>query len=165
MNDNTSFHNLVNTNPVLAERMATVTAEVIRSTKELFGVTLELDEVASLTAVRASVLGDMPLDDFLQELATHPKVKARTDSLTKAQPKPKPKGEAAPLNSYREALAEFTAARAGNAKPPAESKVDPANLSDVEKLRHLQSLPPGDKRKIDLARRWGLVPAAKSGGY
>lgn len=167
MSDNKSFFALVNASPALADRMASVTAQVINAGRDLFGVQLDLEDVASLTSARAAVLGAHDLEDYMGELQALEKVKQRLPQVAKPDAgAPAPTSESVnPDGSagYRDRLR-----RINEARKPAETQPaghDYAALSDVEKLRHLQTLPPGDHRKISLARAWGLIPAAEKNGY
>jgi hypothetical protein len=153
MND--SFFNMVNANPTLTDRWIKVCAEVIQTARDLHGVQLDHTDVAMLLSARASTLGAHDLDDFRNELAALDKVKARNPA--KAKPAVKAPDEAPPLDDARVAARKFAEARANGFKPPEDAPVSPDQLSPVQQLRYLQSLPPGDSRKIVLGRRWGLI--------
>lgn len=162
MTDNTSFFNLVNASPVLADRMAAVTAQVLQSARELYGVQLDIADVGALASARAAVLGAHELDDFRAELESLKKVQDRMGKAPSPGRKPlgpdRSKDEAKPtLGGTREAMARMNSARAGGeqAAAAAAAAFDPAKASDVEKIRHLMSLN-DPSLKLTLARRWGI---------
>ncbi|MES2666097.1 MAG: hypothetical protein V4712_08355 [Pseudomonadota bacterium] len=167
MSDNSSFFALVNASPALADRFANITVQVITAGRELFGVQLDHEDVASMVSARASALGAHPLEDYMGELKALDKVKQRLPQVAKpdaAAPavtseSVNPDGSA----GYRDRLRRINEVRKPTETQPTGH--DYAHLSDVEKLRHLQTLPPGDHRKISLARAWGLIPAAAKNGY
>jgi hypothetical protein len=156
--DNTSFFNLVNASPILADRMATVSAQVLQSARELYGVQLDHEDVASLGSVRAAVLGAHELDDFRAELESLQKVKDRMGTAPSPGRKPlgPNKSETATLGGVREAQARMNAARNGGEQAAANPAFDPAKASDVEKIRHLMTIT-DSSLKLTLARRWNLA--------
>jgi hypothetical protein len=168
MSDNNRFFEMVQASPTLTERMVATTEHVVQAARELFGVNLTLDDVANLPTIRASILGNMPLnDDYLVELEVLPAVQARLPKIsTKAEkPKSAPNASDKPLDENawkRKAMASMNAARGGKNE---KKEVDHSAMSDVDKLRYLQTLPPGDWRKMHFARLWNLVPQAQKNGH
>jgi hypothetical protein len=153
---NASFFEMVNANPTLSDRWVKVCAEVIKSGRDLFGVQLDHDDVATLTAARAATLGAHDLYDYVSELSTLEKVKARnpvkakdtTQITTEAQQ---------PLPDSRTAARNFAQARANGFRAPEGAPVALDSMTDMQKLQYLTTLPPGDGRKITLGRKWGLI--------
>ncbi|SEM91545.1 hypothetical protein SAMN04488103_102432 [Gemmobacter aquatilis] len=166
MSDNTNFFNMVNASPTLTERWVKVAETVVTSARDLFGVHLDHEDVASLTSARASVLGAHDLDDFMAELSALEKVKARQApqrreapkaSATVAQHHGTAGDDAYARAEERAATRRFHEARKAGFQPPADApRFDPAKASDVEKIRHLMTIS-DPSRKIALARAWGLA--------
>lgn len=170
MSDNTNFFNMVNASPTLTERWVKVAETVVTSARELFGVHLDHEDVASLTSARASVLGAHDLDDYMAELQALEKVKARQAPAKAATKREAPKAsdpvaqhhgtagdDAFARAEERAATRRFHEARKAGFQPPADApRFDPAKASDVEKIRHLMTIS-DPSRKIALARAWGLA--------
>lgn len=170
MTDNTSFFNMVNASTTLSERWVKVAGEVVTAAREMFGVQLDHEDVASLTAVRTCVLGAHDLDDYMTELSALKKVKDRVPTTAKTKVESAQKTEAGvsqrrygtgdaahALAEERDAMRRFAEARAAGLPPPEDAaKHDPANMSDVEKIRFLMAVP-DRARRMALARDWNLT--------
>jgi hypothetical protein len=153
---NASFFEMVNASPVLSEKWVKVASEVVTAARELFGVHLDHEDVASITAARAATLGSHDLDDYMDELSGLHTVKTRHPS--KAKPEAKQSTEAQrPLADERTAARNFAEARKNGFKPPADAPQSLDAMSDVQKLQFIMTLPAGDGRKITLGRKWGLI--------
>jgi hypothetical protein len=167
MNNNNRFFELVQASPTLTERMVATTESVVQAARELFGVNLTLDDVVNLPTIRAAILGNMAIsDDYLAELEALPAVKARLPQHKPKAEKPAPNAPDKPLDDSawkRKAMASINAARGG--KEGKQAAVDHSAMSDVDKLRYLQTLPPGDWRKMHFARLWGLVQQERKNGH
>lgn len=153
---NTSFFEMVSASPTLTEKWVKVAGEVVTTAREKFGVHLDHEDVASITAARAATLGRHDLDDYMDELSALEKVKARNPA--RAVPaREATREEQKPLPDARTAARKFSEARANGFRPPKDAPVPFDSMTDEQKLQFLLTLPPGDSRKISLGRKWNLI--------
>ncbi|WP_333815371.1 hypothetical protein [Tabrizicola sp.] len=137
---NTSFFEMVNASPVLSEKWVKVAGEIVSAARELFGVHLDHDDVASITAARAATLGRHDLDDYMDELSALEKVKARNPAKSKPAKETSPQ-EQKSLPDARTAARNFAEARANGFKAP-KGPLPIDSLTDEQKLQFLVGLPP-----------------------